>query len=296
VSRRSRVRNAAEALLVSLGAAGLSRLSPARAEANGRRLGAFLAGTVAPRRGLVRRNLALAFPEKTPVEIAALARGVYAHFGGLAAEIVASLDEPLEELLARVEIENLETARAAFAGGRGLFFLTPHLGSWELAALATAALGMPATVIARPLDNPRLERRLRAFRERGGSVVVPKAEAAREILRAIRRGGAVGILLDQRARGADAVTVPFFGRPAATSSSLARFVDRTEALVVPAAAIRIAPARYRLTFEEPIDVRTLSREERTPERLTALLNATMESQIRRAPEQWLWLHNRWRLD
>ncbi|HKC24471.1 MAG TPA: lysophospholipid acyltransferase family protein [Thermoanaerobaculia bacterium] len=294
MSRHSRVRDTAEALLVSFAAAGLGRLSPRRAEAGGRRLGSLLGRTAAPRRGLVRRNLALAFPERTPAEIGALARDVYAHFGGLAAEILATLDEPLDELLARVEVENLETARAAFAGKRGLFFLTPHLGSWELAALATAALGMPATVIARPLDNSRLEKRLRAFRERAGNTVVPKAEAAREILRAIRSGGAVGILLDQHARGADAVNVPFFGRPAATSSALARFVDRTEALVVPATAIRIGPARYRLRFEEPIDVRTLSREERTPERLTALLSSRMESQIRRAPEQWLWLHNRWK--
>jgi len=296
VSRRSPTRDAAEDLALSLLRAGLGRSDPGRAETHGRRLGAFLGRTLGPRRGLVRRNLARAFPEKPPGEIAAIARGVFAHFGGLAAEIVATLEEPLEGLVARVEVVNESIARAAFASRRGLFFLTPHLGNWEASALAAASIGMPMTVIARPLDNPRLERRLRAYRERGGNVVVPKAEAAREILRTLRNGGAVGILLDQHARGADAIAARFFGRPAATSSAVARFVDRTEALIVPAAALRVGPARYRLTFEEPIDVRTLSKDARSPENLTALLNATMEAQIRRAPEQWLWLHNRWKLD
>jgi KDO2-lipid IV(A) lauroyltransferase len=295
VSRRSPARDAFEDLALRMIRAGLGRLDPCRAEARGRRLGALLGRTIGPRRRLVARNLARAFPEKEPREIARLARGVYTHFGGLAAEIVATLEEPIEGLVSRVELVNEAFARAAFASKRGLFFLTPHLGNWEVSALAAAGVGMPMTVIARPLDNPRLEKRLRAYRERGGNVVVPKSDAAREILRTLRAGGAVGILLDQHARGADAIAVPFFGRPAATSSSVARFVDRTEALVVPAAAIRIGPARYRLTFEEPIDVRTLPKEERTPERLTALLNATMERQIRRAPEQWLWLHNRWKL-
>jgi len=116
------------------------------------------------------------------------------------------------------------------------------------------------------------------------------------MLRVVRRGGAVGILNDQHARPPDAVTAPFFGRPAATSSALARLVDRTEALVVPTSAIRVAPARWRLTYEPPLDVRALTGDERGVERLTARLNGILESMIRRHPEQWLWPHNRWRLD
>ncbi|HEX2758628.1 MAG TPA: lysophospholipid acyltransferase family protein, partial [Thermoanaerobaculia bacterium] len=109
-------------------------------------------------------------------------------------------------------------------------------------------------------------------------------------------GGVVGILNDQRAHPPDAVTVPFFGRPAATSSALAKLADRTEALVIPTAAIRIAPARWRLTFEPALDVRTLPEAERGVEKLTARLNGILEQMIRRHPEQWLWLHNRWRVD
>jgi KDO2-lipid IV(A) lauroyltransferase len=151
-------------------------------------------------------------------------------------------------------------------------------------------------VISRPLDNPMLEGTIRRFRERTGNVIVHKSEAAREILRILRRGGIVGILADQRARKPDAVVVPFFGRPAATTSALARIVDRTEALVVPVACVRIGPGRWRYTFHPALDVRRMDAAERQPEPLTARLNLVMESLIRAHPEQWLWLHNRWKLD
>src|SRR5664280_3887353 len=148
----------------------------------------------------------------------------------------------------------------------------------------------------RPLDNPLLDAPLTRLRTSTGNSVIAKRDAAREMLRVLRKGGAIGILNDQHARPPDAVTAPFFGQPAATSSALAKLADRTEALVIPAAAIRIAPARWRLTFEPALDVRELSEAERGFEKLTARLNGILETMIRRHPEQWLWLHNRWRLD
>ena len=104
------------------------------------------------------------------------------------------------------------------------------------------------------------------------------------------------MLADQHVRPPDGIPAPFFGRLASTTSALARIVDRTEALVLPAAAIRIAPSRYRLIVESVLDVRTLPAAEREAGPLTARFNAILEQMIRRHPEQWLWLHNRWRLD
>src|SRR5664279_2361995 len=153
-------------------------------------------------------------------------------------------------------------AKDAFATGRGVCFLTAHLGNWEWAALGTGALGISIGVVARPLDNPLLDATLKRLRASTGNTVIEKRDAARGMLRALRSGGAIGILNDQHARPPDAVTAPFFGRPAATSSALAKLADRTEALIVPAYTIRVAPARWRLTYEPPLDVRTLSREER----------------------------------
>jgi KDO2-lipid IV(A) lauroyltransferase len=246
------------------------------------------------RRNLVSANLALAFPEMPPDEVRRVAREVFAHFGGLAADLLRSETEPVESLLSRVEIVGMEHARAAAGSGRGVFFATPHIGNWEWAALVTGAYGFPVTVVARPLDNPLLDTRLRAMRERTGCRVVSKREAARTLLKTLRSGGLVGILADQRARPPDAVVVPFFGRPAWTTTSIARFVEKTGALVLPVVCLRVAPGRYRLVYSAPIDVASLPPEGREVEPLTALVTALVEEQVRAAPEQWLWLHDRWR--
>jgi KDO2-lipid IV(A) lauroyltransferase len=229
-----------------------------------------------------------------PAEIRRVAREVFAHFGGLAADLLRSETEPVGSLLSRVEIVGMEHARAAASSGRGVFFATPHIGNWEWAALVTGASGFPVTVVARPLDNPLLDTRLRAMRERTGCLVVSKREAARTLLKTLRSGGVVGILADQRARPPDAVVVPFFGRPASTTTSIARFVEKTGALILPVVCLRVAPGRYRLVYSAPIDVAGLPPEEREVQPLTALVTALVESQVRAAPEQWLWLHDRWR--
>jgi KDO2-lipid IV(A) lauroyltransferase len=293
---RSILRNRLEAGAVHLLLAAARRGSAEGAEAVGRRIGRVYRAFDRRRRNLVEENLSRAFPEKRPDEIEALSVTVFEHFGGMAADVLHSVGQPSKDLEKRIEVHGAERARSALATSRGLFFLTAHLGNWEYSALATAASGVPVTVIARPMDNPLLEALVRRYRERNGNAVVYKTDAAREMLRVVKRGGAVGILADQHARTPDAVVVPFFGRPASTTSIVARLADRTEALVVPAACIRVAPARYRLRFEAPIDVRTLPPEEREPGPLTARFNREMERLIREYPDQWLWLHNRWRLD
>ncbi|MBP7676789.1 MAG: lysophospholipid acyltransferase family protein [Thermoanaerobaculia bacterium] len=264
------------------------------ADALGRGLGRLYRFVDRRRRRLVARNLALAFPEKPAAEREAISREVFAHFGAIAADLVRSEAAPVEELLARVEVEGLEHARAAAASGRGVFFATPHLGNWEWANLVTGANGMPVTIVARPLDNPLLDVRLTALRERTGGHVVDKKDAARTILRALRAGSVVGILGDQRARPPDAVLAPFFGRLAWTTTAIARLADRTGALILPVVCLRIGPGRYRLTYSEPIDPAALPPEEREVSRLTARVTELTESQVRAAPGQWLWLHDRWK--
>jgi KDO2-lipid IV(A) lauroyltransferase len=290
---RSDFRNRAEALGVSALAA-LVPASPEGAEVFGRRLGLLYRRLDATRRRLAEANVAAAFPDKTPGEIEAFVRDVFAHFGGVAAEILYASGRPIGETLGRIEVAGGPLALAAAGSGRGVFLLTAHLGCWEWAALATSAIGVKVAVVARPLDNPLLDARLTVLRTSTGNRVIPKREAAREMLRTLKQGGAIGILMDQHAVPNEGVAVPFFGRPASTASAVARLVDRTEALVLPAAALRIGPARWRLTFDEPLDVRALARAEREAAPLTARLNRVLENLIRRAPEQWLWLHNRWR--
>ena len=246
------------------------------------------------RRRLVARNLALAFPEMAPHEVDRLGRQVFRNLGRLAADLFRSEMEPVEQLLSRVEIVGLEHARAAAASGRGVFFSTPHLGNWEWAALVTGALGFPVTIVARPLDNPLLDARLTAMREKAGCRIVSRRDAARTLLKTLRSGGLVGILADQRARPPDGIVVPFFGRPALTTTSIARLAGKTGALFLPVVCLRIAPGRYRLVYSEPVDVNVLPARERGVEKLTALITALVEQQVRAAPEQWLWLHDRWK--
>lgn len=293
---RTALRNRLEAFVAGALGAALARKTPEAAESTGRALGRLYHRLDARRRNLARTNLARAFPEMSPEEVDALSVRVFEHFGGVAAELLYALSHDPADALTRVDTEGAVIAKDAFATGRGVCFLTAHLGNWEWAALGTGALGISIGVVARPLDNPLLDATLKRLRASTGNTVIEKRDAARGMLRALRSGGAIGILNDQHARPPDAVTAPFFGRPAATSSALAKLADRTEALIVPAYTIRVAPARWRLTYEPPLDVRTLSREERGVERLTARLNGILESMIRRHPEQWLWLHNRWRLD
>jgi KDO2-lipid IV(A) lauroyltransferase len=293
---RTALRNRLEALLAGGLGAVLARKTPESAESTGRALGRLYHRLDARRRTLARTNIARAFPEMSSGEVDALSVRVFEHFGGVAAELLYALSHDPAHALTRIETEGVAIAKEAVATGRGVFFLTAHLGNWEWAALGTGALGIPSGVVARPLDNPLLDAAFTRLRSSTGNTVIEKRDAARGMLRVLRKGGAIGILNDQHARPPDAVTAPFFGRPAATSSALAKIADRTEALVVPANAIRVAPARWRLTFEPALDVRTLSREERGVERLTARFNGILEAMIRRHPEQWLWPHNRWRLD
>ncbi len=275
---------------------GLFASLPLRAaDAVGRGAGRLYRLLDARRRRLVAENLARAFPEKGPAELARLERAVFAHFGGLAAELLRCERESVGSLLSRVEVVGLEHARAAAASGRGVFFSSPHLGNWEWAALVTGAHGFPVTVVVRPLDNRLLDGRLTAMRERTGCRIVSKRDAARTLLKTLRDGGLVGILADQRARPPDAVVVPFFGRPASTTTAVARLAAKTGALFLPAVCLRTGAGRWRLTFSEAIDPATFPEAERAVEPLTARITALVESQVRAAPEQWLWLHDRWRL-
>jgi KDO2-lipid IV(A) lauroyltransferase len=293
---RSRFRNRAEVFAASALRGVFSRMSPERAEALGRRLGLAYRRFDRRRRELTRANIARAFPEKSAGEVDALSRAVFAHFGGLATELLHASARPVPETVARVEFPGAESAREALRSGRGVLFLTAHLGNWEYSAIAMAAAGVTASVVARPLDNPLLDAWLTAFRTSNGNAIIEKYDAARGMLRALRSGSVLGVLADQHVDPPDGIPAPFFGRPASTTSALARIVDRTEALVLPAAAIRLAPSRYRLVVESVLDVRSLPAAEREAEPLTARFNTILEQMIRRHPEQWLWLHNRWRLD
>jgi len=249
------------------------------------------------RRRILSTNLALAFPELDSQARAELGHKVSRHFGRTFLDALRVQRLRPDELLAEVEIVGRDNLQSALAAGRGVFLLSAHIGCWEIAALV-AGLAIPAglQVINRPLDNPLLDEELARLRGLFGNRALGKARVVESIIRQLRRGGAVGILIDQHAIPSEGVWVPFFDRPALTHPVLARMVLKFDTPVVPLWALWEGPGRYTVRFDAPVPSRNLPPGEPAEVALTARYTAVTEAIIRERPEQWLWYHNRWKVD
>jgi KDO2-lipid IV(A) lauroyltransferase len=209
-------------------------------------------------------------------------------------ELCAALARPLAWTFARIELEGVESLESVMrAHGRALL-LTGHLGNWELLSVAHRLTPYPLAVVARPLDAVWLDMLARTLREKTGVELIDKRDALRPVLAALRRGRLVGILLDQNAARGEAVFVPFFGVAASTSRSMAVLSLRTNTPVVPVFIRREAGGRHRVSIEPALAAPAAVDRETAVRGLTELCTARVEAAIRRAPEQWFWMHNRWR--
>ena len=171
-------------------------------------------------------NLARAFPTRTPQEHRTIARGVFRHFGRMLFELLKFSTLTPNEMLSRVEFEGGDRARQAYAGGHGVFFLTAHFGCWETNGLVHALHLAPIGVVARALDNPKLNALIERVRQCTGNWVIYRRGGARRIMRALDAGQGVALLIDQHIHGSDATLVDFFDRPAATTTALATLALR----------------------------------------------------------------------
>jgi KDO2-lipid IV(A) lauroyltransferase len=295
VSRqRSALRNRLEFWLFGLARALVGVLSPTASASLGSVVGSIFYLVSRRRRRIIDFNLGLAFPEMSSEKRRDLAREVSRHFGRVALDAMRVQRLSPEELRAEVTVECEANLQSAIDADGGFFLLSAHIGSWEVAALMGGLLipgGM--AVIHRPLDNPLLDAELERLRATFGNRALGKFNISREILAAIKEDRVIGILIDQRPRGVD-FEVPFFGHPAKTHPVLARFVRKTGAPVVPIFGYWDGPARYTVSFGEPVDPATLSDEELEDGPLTERFMRITEDAIRRRPEQWLWYHDRWR--
>ena len=297
-SERSLVRHRLERALLR-GALGMLKLLPRGASTGfGRATSRLFFLFSGSRRRILRENLTRAFPEKRGAEIRQIARACAGNLGAAFMEFLESSRLTREEILSRVTLAGEEHFAAARARGKGVFLLSAHFGSWEIGAIRAGLIAGPISSVVRPLDNPLLEEELEYRRTRFGNRVIRKKDAAREILRAIRANQTVAILVDQNVLAEEAIFVPFFGRPAATTPSLALLQMKTGAAVVPVFTWPLGRGRYRLQFEKPILAEELAaagagREERVL-RATGRYMAVTEDAIRGDPAAWLWMHNRWR--
>lgn len=274
---------------------GVVRALPHRAARRlGRHLGTLAWWLDARHRRVARENLALALPELPAARREAIARECFRHLGSALADAVSSTRLDLVELCRRLTLQGWEHVHEAEGHGRGVFFLSAHLGFWEIAAYPPGIYGGPLHVVGRPLDNPHLDRELERLRGRFGNQAIPKRGAARGTLKAIRGRGRVGILLDQRVQPGEGIDVPFFGKPARTSPLLARLSLRTGAPVVPIFAYPEGAGEYRFVARPPLLPPTREADEAAVAALTRRYLEVTEAEIRRHPEQWMWMHRRWK--
>ena len=281
----------------ALGSIRLIKFLPADPAINATAKLARLLGMLHPRTEDARKNLRLAFPEKTDEEIEKILRGMWEHMGRTGAEY-AFLDKIFD-----VDFDNPHKSRFEIAGipnfeelrehdGPAICF-TAHTGNWEVLPIAAAAFGLNITALFRPPNNPFLARKLLKARKTAmGHLVPSRAGAAWALSGVMDEGGKIGLLADQYYDNGPMVT--FFGHKAAANPLLAKLARNYDCPVYPARTIRLPGGRYRIELQDRLE---LPRDEAggiDTDATTQLVNTVMEGWIREHPQQWLWLHRRWR--
>jgi KDO2-lipid IV(A) lauroyltransferase len=280
MARRPGFRTCAEYALVRLVLA-TPRLAPAYLK---------LLDTLVPRlRCVARRNLQLAMPELTRAGQERVIDGMFRSLARVIRVFSAFPAIDKSNVGNWIRYDGYEHFEAAMARGKGVLFATAHLGNWELSAFAHALMSAPMNVVVRPLDNPLLDAFVERRRSLSGNRIISKREYARAILAALRRNEAVGILVDQNSLPEHAAFVDFFGTPACTSLSFARLAHRSGAGVIPGYAIwPDEGGKFVLKFDPEI----LMTGDAVAD--TAAIQKHFEEVIRRHPDQWLWIHRRWK--
>jgi KDO2-lipid IV(A) lauroyltransferase len=282
-----------EAALVRAVAAVVSLLPMATVRTCGHGLGRLMFWVDGFHRRIALENLAHAFPSRPARERRALAKAMFAHFGGLLFELLKFGRLSREQIMQSIEVEGIDRVINAHRQGRGVFFVTGHFGYWEMQAIAHPFHSPTIAVLARPLDNPWLHDLLEQLRTRTGNRVVYRQGALRRVLRELSANAGVAILIDQHIHTSEAVYVDYFGRPAATTSALAALALRTGAVVVPVFALPLPDGRYRFIYEHPIEPPAPDSANPVVE-YTQRCTDVLEMYVRRYPELWLWMHRRWR--
>ena len=273
----------------------LGALPRRAARAVGGAVGLAAWGLVPRLRRVGRRNLSLAFPERSPAERERLLRASFRSLGWQLAEF-AQMRRYTQILAQRfIRYEGLEHYIEAKSRGKGVLVLTAHLGAWELSSFFHSLMGHPMSVVIRRLDNPRVDAFVNGIRTLHGNRVLHKDDFARGILKAMHHGDTVGILMDTNMTPPQGVFVPFFGVDACTASGLARVALRSGAAVIPGFLVwRPEEEGYVLHFGPELTLVRSGDDEQDALANTALFTRTLEGYIRRYPEQWLWVHRRWK--
>ncbi len=267
------------------------RLPERWADGLGRLLGFIAFSVIRVRRGVVERNLRQAL-DLAPAEVKGLARRVYHHLGRGAVEFLrvgALTPQRARALLGEGALGQLERLRRERGG---VLVLGAHLGNWDLLACAAGRAGLPINVVTRRIKAGWLDRFWSEQRRRCGVRLLPARGSALALLRALRRGELVAMLLDQHQPGGAAL--PFLGRPAATDTALVRLARATGCPVIPAFLLREG-AGFRLHLGQELRLRWAGGGAAEVAENTRRCLEALEAAVRSHPEQWLWLHRRWKI-
>jgi len=291
--RRER-RHALEAAAAAVVSAVVRRLPRRSVLWLGGRLGALWARLDRRHLAIAADNLRRAFPEWDEPRVARTARGVYRHFGAVILDLLWMQGRSARELLALADLEGVEHLVEARRAGKGVVAPGAHFGNWEVQAAASVPLVGTVASIARPLDNQALDRRLVALRTSTGNSVIYKQRALGHAIRLLRDGGILAVLIDQNVQEKDGVFVRFFGRPACTTPVAAALALKTGCAIVPVRCTLQPSGRYRMVYGPPVEWHGSGRREEDILALTQHLTTIIEAWVRETPEQWLWLHRRWK--
>jgi len=240
-------------------------------------------------------NVRLAFPDWSDAQRSLVKRWMLRNLGWMAAEFArfpSYTDENIDETLI---LDGQDNFLAAQRRGKGVLYLTGHIGAWELSSFAHALYGFPLHYMARPLDNLQLNALVNQYRCLSGNRPIYKNESARMLLKILRSAGTVGILADQNTMPDEGMFVDFFGTPACTTTGIARVALHTDAAVVPGYAYwDESIGNYRLRFEPAVELSRTGDTERDVFVNTQKFAKVIEGIIRKYPEQWVWVHARWK--
>jgi KDO2-lipid IV(A) lauroyltransferase len=289
LARRSALRNRVEALIARTVVASLEK-SPRRVAD---RLGGFYARLLdraIPRlRRSAEQNLCFAYPESDAAWRTKTIDGVFASIGRVLVAFARFPEITAGNVRDWIGYEGFENFERAKARGKGVLFATAHLGNWELSAFAHAWLAEPMGVVVRPLDNPLIDELVEGRRALSGNTLLSKRDFARSILQALKKNEAVGILVDQNSSADFGVFVPFFGKRACSGLTFAKLAARSGAAVIPGFAVWDAGTRrYVLRFYPEVTITGDAGSD------TAAIQRAVEAAIREYPDQWLWIHRRWK--
>ncbi|MDE3195263.1 MAG: lysophospholipid acyltransferase family protein [Acidobacteriota bacterium] len=235
------------------------------------------------------RNLLFAYPEMDAAWRARTIDGVFVSIGRLLTTFARFPEIHAGNVREWIEYEGFEHFERAKSRGKGVLFATAHLGNWELSAFSHALMAGPMNVVVRPLDNPLIDEIVERRRALSGNILLSKRDFARSILQALRKNEAVGILVDQNSAPENGAFVPFFGKAACAGTTFAKFAARSGAAVIPGFAVWQAErGKYVLKFYPEVEMTGDTTAD------TAAVQLAVERAIRAYPDQWLWIHRRWK--